>query len=144
MPLYEYRCPNGHDFEKFYRSIGTASSEATCPVCGAFGARVMSAAGLVFKGSGFYITDYGKDGKKAEREAATAGKKKADSAATAAAASAAATAAKTAEAASSESAASSGESSAAAKSKDNTPPAASQPASTPAPAAPAATNKTSE
>ena len=31
--------------------------------------RVMSAAGLVFKGSGFYITDYGKDGKKAEREA---------------------------------------------------------------------------
>jgi putative FmdB family regulatory protein len=138
MPLYEYRCPNGHDFEKFYRSIGTASSEATCPVCGAFGARVMSAAGLVFKGSGFYITDYGKDGKKAEREAATAGKKKADSAAAAAA-----TTAKTAEAASSGSAASSGESSAAAKSKD-TPPAASQPASTPAPAAPASTSKTSE
>lgn len=138
MPLYEYRCPNGHDFEKFYRSIGTASSEATCPVCGAFGARVMSAAGLVFKGSGFYITDYGKDGKKAEREAATAGKKKADSAAAAAA-----TTAKAAEAASSGSAASSGESSAAAKSKD-TPPAASQPASTPAPAAPASTSKTSE
>jgi putative FmdB family regulatory protein len=141
MPLYEYRCPNGHDFEKFYRSIGTASSEATCPVCGAFGARVMSAAGLVFKGSGFYITDYGKDGKKAEREAATAGKKKADSAATAAAAAATA---KTAEAASSGSAASSGESSAAVKSKDMTPPVASQPASTPAPAAPAATNKTSK
>lgn len=138
MPLYEYRCPNGHDFEKFYRSIGTASSEATCPVCGAFGARVMSAAGLVFKGSGFYITDYGKDGKKAEREAAMAGKKKADSAAAAAA-----TTAKAAEAASSGSAASSGESSAAAKSKD-TPPAASQPASTPAPAAPASTSKTSE
>ncbi len=139
MPLYEYRCPNGHDFEKFYRSIGTASSEATCPVCGAFGARVMSAAGLVFKGSGFYITDYGKDGKKAEREAATAGKKKADSAAAAATAKTA----KTAEAASSGSTASSGESSGATKSKD-VPKAASPPASAPAPAAPAATNKTSE
>jgi putative FmdB family regulatory protein len=139
MPLYEYRCPNGHDFEKFYRSIGTASSEATCPVCGTFGARVMSAAGLVFKGSGFYITDYGKDGKKAEREAATAGKKKADSAAAAATAKTA----KTAEAASSGSTASSGESSGATKSKD-VPKAASPPASAPAPAAPAATNKTSE
>src|SRR6476620_10246123 len=81
MPLYEFRCPNGHDFEKFYRSIGTSSSEAECPVCGAVAQRVMSAAGLVFKGSGFYITDYGKDGKKAEREAATAEKGKADAAA---------------------------------------------------------------
>ena len=72
MPLYEFRCPNGHDFEKFYRSIGTAPSEEKCPGCGVLAARVMSMAGLVFKGSGFYITDYGKDGKKAEREAATA------------------------------------------------------------------------
>ena len=84
MPLYEYRCPNGHDFEKFFRSIGTSSSEVVCPVCGAVAQRVMSAAGLVFKGSGFYITDYGKDGKKAEREAATAEKGKAAAAATAA------------------------------------------------------------
>jgi len=60
MPLYEFRCPNGHDFEKFYRSIGTSSSEAECPVCGAVAQRLMSAAGLVFKGSGFYITDYAK------------------------------------------------------------------------------------
>jgi putative FmdB family regulatory protein len=81
MPLYEFRCPNGHDFERFYRSIGTSSSEAVCPVCGAIAQRVMSTAGLVFKGSGFYITDYGKDGKKAEREAATAEKGKADAAA---------------------------------------------------------------
>ncbi|HEY3258397.1 MAG TPA: zinc ribbon domain-containing protein [Gemmatimonadaceae bacterium] len=80
MPLYEFRCPNGHDFEKFFRSIGTSSSEAECPVCGAVAQRVMSAAGLVFKGSGFYITDYGKDGKKAEREAASAAKEKAGAA----------------------------------------------------------------
>src|SRR5687767_10859145 len=72
MPLYEFRCPQGHDFEKFYRSIGGAQSAEPCPECGAIASRVMSAAGLVFKGSGFYITDYGKDGKKAEREAATA------------------------------------------------------------------------
>ena len=72
MPLYEFRCPQGHDFEKFYRSIGGAQSEEACPECGAIASRLMSAAGLVFKGSGFYITDYGKDGKKAERDAATA------------------------------------------------------------------------
>ena len=42
--------------------------------------RVMSAAGLVFKGSGFYITDYGKDGKKAEREASKSTPVKGDTA----------------------------------------------------------------
>jgi putative FmdB family regulatory protein len=72
MPLYEFSCPNGHHFEKFYRSIGSAQSEEKCPECGAPAVRRMSTAGLVFKGSGFYITDYGKDGKKAEREQATA------------------------------------------------------------------------
>jgi putative FmdB family regulatory protein len=80
MPLYEYRCPNGHEFEKFFRSIGSAASEAKCPACGELGERVLSAAGLVFKGSGFYITDYGKDGKKAEREAATTAQAKSDAA----------------------------------------------------------------
>ena len=82
MPLYEYRCPNGHDFEQFFRSIGTASSQAECPVCGAIGERRLSAAGLVFKGSGFYITDYGKDGKgprKAETEGGAKAESKSDS-----------------------------------------------------------------
>ena len=65
MPTYEFRCPDGHDFEKFYRSISAAPAEVQCPRCGAVATRLMSAgAGLVFKGSGFYITDYGKDGKK--------------------------------------------------------------------------------
>jgi putative FmdB family regulatory protein len=65
MPTYEFRCPKGHDFEKFYRSMSAAPLEAPCPVCGKIAERQMSAgAGLVFKGSGFYITDYGKDGKK--------------------------------------------------------------------------------
>jgi putative FmdB family regulatory protein len=67
MPTYEFRCPKGHDFEKFYRSIGSAPSEVACPVCGSIAERQISAGGgLVFKGSGFYITDYGKDGKKSQ------------------------------------------------------------------------------
>ena len=65
MPTYEFRCPNGHEFEQFYRSIGSAPSIVACPVCGKTAERQLSAGGgLVFKGSGFYITDYGKDGKK--------------------------------------------------------------------------------
>jgi putative FmdB family regulatory protein len=65
MPTYEYRCPDGHDFEKFVQKISMASSELPCPVCGKIAERRISAGGgLVFKGSGFYITDYGKDGKK--------------------------------------------------------------------------------
>ena len=65
MPTYEFRCPNGHEFEQFYRSIGSAPSVVACPVCGKTAERQLSAGGgLVFKGSGFYITDYGKDGKK--------------------------------------------------------------------------------
>ena len=73
MPTYEYRCPEGHDFEKFVQKISLASSELPCPVCGKMAERRISAgAGLVFKGSGFYITDYGKDGKKDQRTNAAA------------------------------------------------------------------------
>src|SRR4051812_26164045 len=62
MPTYEYRCPDGHDFERFYRKISDATGEVTCPVCGKPAERKLSAgAGLVFKGSGFYLTDYGKN-----------------------------------------------------------------------------------
>jgi len=65
MPTYEYRCPRGHEFEKFYRKISDAGADVPCPQCGVIAERMLSAgAGLVFKGSGFYITDYGKDGKK--------------------------------------------------------------------------------
>ncbi len=62
MPTYEYECPAGHTFEKFQKM--TERPRAKCPVCGKPAARKISGgAGLVFKGSGFYITDYGKDGK---------------------------------------------------------------------------------
>ena len=61
MPTYEFRCPEGHEFEKFYRSISAAPPEIHCPVCGKLAERILSAGGgLHFKGSGFYITDYAK------------------------------------------------------------------------------------
>ena len=62
MPTYEFRCPDGHEFEKFYRKISDSTSELPCPVCGKPATRLVSGgAGLVFKGSGFYLTDYGKN-----------------------------------------------------------------------------------
>ena len=62
MPTYEYECPSGHLLEKFQKM--TDKPRAKCPVCGKPAVRKISGgAGLVFKGSGFYITDYGKDGK---------------------------------------------------------------------------------
>ena len=78
MPTYEYRCPEGHDFERFYRKISDAVSEVACPVCGKVAERRMSAgAGLLFKGSGFYLTDYGKN---AHRSSGAAPKPAGDSA----------------------------------------------------------------
>lgn len=73
MPTYDYRCPDGHEFEDFVLKISSAKTELPCPTCGAVAPRRMSAgSGLLFKGSGFYITDYGKDGKKDQRDAAKA------------------------------------------------------------------------
>lgn len=73
MPTYEYRCPSGHDFEHFFRKISDSQSELPCPVCGAAAERRISGgAGLLFKGAGFYITDYGKDGKKDQKAASSA------------------------------------------------------------------------
>lgn len=65
MPTYEFACPAGHQFTRFYRKMSDAAPELPCPECGQVASRKISGgAGLLFKGSGFYITDYGKDGKK--------------------------------------------------------------------------------
>ena len=62
MPTYEFRCPNGHQFEKFYKTISAAPAELPCTKCKEIASRQLSGgAGLVFKGSGFYLTDYGKN-----------------------------------------------------------------------------------
>ena len=80
MPTYEFRCPKGHEFEKFYRSMSAAQLQVPCPTCGKTAERQMSAgAGLVFKGAGFYITDYGKDGKKGAPTPAGSGETKSES-----------------------------------------------------------------
>jgi len=69
MPTYEYKCPKGHLFEKFYPTINNKRT-ATCPTCGKKAERQLSGGGgLVFKGSGFYITDYKRAGEKKEGEA---------------------------------------------------------------------------
>jgi putative FmdB family regulatory protein len=68
MPTYEYRCPKGHEFEKFYPRI-TKHQSAACPRCGKRARRLISGgAGLVFKGSGFYITDYKRGGEKRDAD----------------------------------------------------------------------------
>jgi putative FmdB family regulatory protein len=74
MPTYGYRCPEcGHDYEVFQKI--SDATPAKCPRCGAPGERVITGgAGILFKGSGFYITDYGRGGKKPEVEK-PAGKK---------------------------------------------------------------------
>ncbi|HEY4101851.1 MAG TPA: FmdB family zinc ribbon protein [Gemmatimonadales bacterium] len=62
MPTYEYRCDKGHAFERVQKMSDKPITR--CPVCGARASRVISGGqGVIFKGSGFYITDYGKDGK---------------------------------------------------------------------------------
>ena len=74
MPTYEYKCPKGHLFEKFYPTI-TSKRTATCPTCGKKAERQLSGGGgLVFKGSGFYITDYKRAGEKKEGESKPAEK----------------------------------------------------------------------
>ncbi|MDX6699420.1 MAG: hypothetical protein QOE65_2817 [Solirubrobacteraceae bacterium] len=57
MPIYEYRCENGHTFEVMQRMTDDPVTE--CTVCGAPVQRVFHPVAVHFKGSGFYNTDYG-------------------------------------------------------------------------------------
>jgi putative FmdB family regulatory protein len=64
MPIYEYRCPNGHLFELFQRM--TDDPPAVCEVCAEGPVeRVLHPVAVHYKGSGFYTTDYGKGSKRA-------------------------------------------------------------------------------
>ncbi len=56
MPVYEYKCTKCfHQFE-LKRSFGEDSS-APCPICEGEGRRLFSPVPIIFKGSGFYVTD---------------------------------------------------------------------------------------
>jgi putative FmdB family regulatory protein len=67
MPIYEYRCENGHLFEVLQKmSDGPVTS---CEECGATVQRVFHPVAVHFKGSGFYNTDYGTAKRKRENDA---------------------------------------------------------------------------
>ena len=67
MPRYDYRCVScGHDFElrQSFKEAGTG----TCPACSGQGQRVYHAVPVIYKGSGFYTTDYGRPKAPVEKE----------------------------------------------------------------------------
>ena len=67
MPIYEYRCPNGHTFELFQK-MSDAPAEV-CTICGAGPVeKLLFPVAVHFKGSGFYSTDYGSRKTKAAKE----------------------------------------------------------------------------
>jgi putative FmdB family regulatory protein len=70
MPIYEYKCENGHVFDVIQKMSDEPLSE--CQECGAPAVRVLHPVAVHFKGSGFYNTDYGKK-KKAGANAGSGG-----------------------------------------------------------------------
>jgi putative FmdB family regulatory protein len=77
MPIYEYRCENGHLFEVMQKIADPPVT--VCTTCGAPVQRVFHPIAVHFKGSGFYNTDYGTSKRKREMDAsAKAGADKQD------------------------------------------------------------------
>jgi putative FmdB family regulatory protein len=63
VPIYEYRCPNGHTFEVLQKMTDPAVE--VCSICGAGPVeKILFPVAVHFKGSGFYSTDYGRAGRK--------------------------------------------------------------------------------
>jgi putative FmdB family regulatory protein len=70
MPIYEYKCPNGHLFEVFHGM--TQDGPSVCEVCGEGPLqRVLHPVAVHYKGSGFYSTDYGRKGKQPAKDGAS-------------------------------------------------------------------------
>ena len=70
MPIYEYRCPNGHTFELFQKMSDPPAE--TCVTCGAGPVeKLLFPVAVHFKGSGFYSTDYGSRKTKAAKDGET-------------------------------------------------------------------------
>jgi len=67
MPIYEYKCPNGHLLEVFHGM--NEPGPTACEVCGASPlVRVLHPVAVHYKGSGFYSTDYGRGSRKSTKE----------------------------------------------------------------------------
>ena len=87
LPIYTYKCDaNGHEFE--LRQSFSASPEQACPACGSVSRRRIHAPAVIYKGSGFYTTDYARKSGGASRNGgsssgdSSAAKDKDDSSAT--------------------------------------------------------------
>jgi putative FmdB family regulatory protein len=77
MPIYEYRCSDGHQFEVFQ---AMADDPVTvCEVCGKPVERVFSPVAVHYKGSGFYTTDYAKKGSSKGSSSSEGGSSSSDS-----------------------------------------------------------------
>ncbi len=77
MPLYDYKCRSCHKVTEVRHGF-KESFDDPCPTCGGEMARVFNPAGIVFKGSGFYINDSrkssdGDSGKSAESDSGKGG-----------------------------------------------------------------------
>jgi putative FmdB family regulatory protein len=77
MPIYEYKCANGHVFDVIQRMSDEALTE--CQECGAPAERVLHPVAIHFKGSGFHNTDYGKKKTGANGSSSEGGKESSDS-----------------------------------------------------------------
>ena len=69
MPIYEYKCGNGHVFDIMQRMAEDPLTE--CVECGAPVKKVLHPVGISFKGSGFYSTDYSNKGSKTDGKETT-------------------------------------------------------------------------
>ena len=58
MPIYQYRCEACSCEFELKKSFSDDSNHVTCPDCGKNASRVFIAPAIIFKGSGFYVTDY--------------------------------------------------------------------------------------
>jgi putative FmdB family regulatory protein len=77
MPIYEYKCTNGHVFDVIQRMSDEALTE--CQECGAPAERVLHPVAIHFKGSGFHNTDYGKKKTGSNGSSSEGGKESSDS-----------------------------------------------------------------